>query len=267
MSHTPETAVTPTQTARGGSAKRVARLLFTLPCLLILASAGAAPARAQAPKTADIQRLFDPPVVRLVGESRIVRSAQLDAVCPDRDGRAVLEAWLTNHGVVVLNEGQAGLALHYYVEGIEAMTVADRIWEGLPRKADSLQALVDHAITHARTEHQPIRQIIITGHAGLPGCAALGGTLDDCVFNGNLTGYQRRQLIRLRPYLADDAQIELRQCVTGFGKEGQRLLTALHDLTGATASSYLSDFHFGDSAAHPRVQVNEEGLRHITPKK
>lgn len=90
--------------------------------------------------------------------------------------------------------------------------------------------------------------------------------MEDCTFRGKLTSYQRKQLTRLRPYLAEDAQIELRQCGTGSGKEGQRLLTAIYETTGAATSSYLADFHFGDAANHPRVRVGPKGFEIIRPK-
>lgn len=209
---------------------------------------------------------FDPPVVRLADEVLTLRARTLQGLCPDGPRRETVARWLIRRGAVILDDGQADLTLHYFAEGIAAMTATDRAWEGLPRRANSLQDLVDHAITRSRAEARPITTLIITGHAGLPGCAALGGTIDDCVFEGKLTDYQRRQLVRLRPYLASDATIELRQCVTGSGKEGQRLLTAIHQTTGAAAVSYLADFHFGDSAAHSKVRVDREGFTFVKPR-
>ncbi len=213
------------------------------------------------------QRLFDPPVVRLADENSVVRAGVLRAVGTSEPQREQVVRWLTDRGVVILRDDLPGLKLHFYAQGIEAMTYTDRLWEGLPRRADTLQGLIDHAITRARAERKAISTLIITGHAGLPGCAALGGTLDDCVFEGKLTDYQQRQLVRLRPYLAADAMIELRQCVTGSGEEGQRLLTAIHEVTGAAAVSYLADFHFGDSDNHPRIHLDNTGVRFISPEK
>ncbi len=210
---------------------------------------------------------FDPPITALPHEAFVIRSDALARACPDDRQRRTAEHWLARCGGVVLNTDQPGVELHFFAEGIEAMTPADRLWEGVPRRAKSLQDLVDHAIRRAREGRRPISRLVITGHAGLPGCAALGGTIDDCVFEGRLSHYQRRQLARLRPYLADDAEIELRQCVTGRGEEGRRLLTALHDVTGAAAVSYLADFHFGDAANHPRVRVDEGGWRIEQPAK
>lgn len=212
-------------------------------------------------RTIEIERQFAPPVVYLPGESRVIDAVHLAAICDDAEQHALLSRWLAERGVAVLDRAGPGLTLHFYAQGIDAMTRVDRLWEGLPREAASLQDLIDHAITRSCEEGRPIGHLVIAGHAGLPGCAAFGATLDDCVFSGKLSDYHRRQLVRLRPYLADDAEIELRQCVTGSGKEGQRLLAALHEITGATASSYLADFHFGDSANHPRVRYDENGLK------
>ena len=221
----------------------------------------------RAERLAEIQQAFDPPVVRLRNEGRVVDASVLATLYGENTHqRQAAERWLTRRRAVILNNDQPGLTLRFAADGIEAMTLADRLYEGLPRRAESLQSLIDHAITQARQQRRPIRQLIIIGHAGLPGCAALGSTLDDCVFKGKLSAYQRRQLVRLRPYLADDAEIELRQCVTGSGKEGKRLLTALHQVTGATASSYLADFHFGDSANHPRIRVDRDSVQFIKPK-
>lgn len=206
---------------------------------------------------------FYPPVVPLERERLVARQGVLDAVCTNAASRGAAERWLSARGVAVL--GGPGLTLHFYAEGIDTMSRIDLLWAGLPRRAASLQDLVDHTIRSARASGRPVRHLIITGHAGLPGCSALGGTLDDCTFEGRLNPYQRQQLARLRPYLALDAEIELRQCVTGSGKEGQDLLTAIHHATGAAASSYLADFHFGDTAAHPRVRVDAQGLTFIPP--
>lgn len=205
--------------------------------------------------------MFSPPITPIHAESRVVRADQVQAICNSTAQQKRVAAWLKARRVTILSVDQTGLALHYYAQGIDTMTQADLLWEGLPRRADSLQALVDHAITRCHATGRPIRRLTIAGHAGLPGCAAFGGTNHDCVFKGRLSAYQRLQLVRLRPYLARDAEIELRQCTTGSGKEGQALLTALHQLTGAAASSYLSDFHFGDSAAYPRVLVDAKGYR------
>ncbi|MFN3165881.1 MAG: DUF4347 domain-containing protein [Phycisphaeraceae bacterium] len=271
MRTTPDTARKRTQNA---VQRRPAPARLGWAALLAAAAiAPAGPARAQADADAprqraiEIERRFAPPVVHLPGEARVIDADRLGALCDDAGQHALLSRWLAERGVAVLDRRGPGLALHYYAQGIDAMTRIDRLWEGLPREAESLQDLVDHAITQAREQGKPIRHLVIAGHAGLPGCAAFGGTLDDCVFDGKLSDYQRRQLARLRPYLADDAEIELRQCVTGRGREGQRLLAALHDVTGAAASSYLADFHFGDSANHPRVRFDANGLKIIAAGK
>lgn len=207
----------------------------------------------------ELRERFIPTVERLAGEEWVVRSAWLNALPPSF--RRYWEAW----GGVVLDVESTGLTLHFYAEGIKAMTLADKVWEGLPKRAKSLQHLVDDAITRARSERQPIRRLIIAGHAGLPGCSALGGQMEDCTFRGVLTTYQREQLARLRPYLARGAEIELRQCVTGSGKHGQRLLTAIYETTGVATSSYLADFHFGDANNHPRVRVGPDGFKIVKP--
>lgn len=214
---------------------------------------------------AKVQRAFDPPVIRMANEQRVIRAQALETICSTPEQASEVSAWLARRGFTVLHTEQSGLTIHLFAEGIEKMTPADRVWEGLPRQATSLQDLVDHSITRARSAGQPIGHLIVTGHAGLPGCSALGGTLDDCTFNGRLTGYQRRQLRRLQPYFTPESEIELRQCVTGSGKEGQRLLTAIHQTTSAAVSSYLSDFHFGDSAAHPRIRIDREGIGFVQP--
>lgn len=212
--------------------------------------------------------LLIPPEAELIpGESRVIRSGVLDRLIADSAGRMLVERWLVRGGAIVLNDDQPGLDLHYYAQGIEAMTPTDRLWERWPRRADTIQQLVDQAITQARTTRRPIARLTVTGHAGLPGCAAFGGTVDDCVFRGQPSAYIRSQLVRLRPYLADDAEIELRQCGTGAGIEGTRLLLAIHRLTAARTSSYLSDFHFGDSAAHPRIVADHAGIRFQPPRR
>lgn len=215
----------------------------------------------------ELRELLLPTVTTLEGEDRVVTSSLIEALPGGgRFGSIARGVWSAGGGVV-LEDDRPGLVLHYYAEGIKAMTLVDKVWEGLPRRAESLQALIDEVITRARTERRPIGQLIIAGHAGLPGCSALGGQMEDCTFRGRLTTYQRKQLTRLRPYLAKDAQIELRQCGTGSGKEGQRLLTAIYETTGATTSSYLADFHFGDAANHPRVQVGPRGFEIVEPDK
>lgn len=211
--------------------------------------------------------MLNPKVVALPNESRVIHADRVRLGVANPEDRQAALRWLRLQGAVVLEDDTPGLELNYYAQGIEAMTRADLIWEGLPKRADSLQMLVDDAITQARQAERPIHRLVIIGHAGLPGCAALGGTLDDCVFKGRLSAYQKRQLVRLRPYLAQDSEIELRQCVTGFGEQGQRLLTAIHQLTSATAISYLADLHFGDSAAHPTIRVDHDGVRLLPPKK
>lgn len=207
-----------------------------------------------------------PQAVPLEHEDLVVRSDLIDAM-PGHLGvkEKLVRAWADGGGVV-LDGDRPGLTLHYYAEGIEAMTLADKLWEGLPKRADSMQALIDEVIGKSRSTGRPIGHLIITGHAGLPGCSAFGGTIDDCTFRGRLSAYQREQLARLRPYLAADAEIELRQCGTASGEEGQRLLTAIYEVTGAVTSSYLADFHFGDSAAHPRIRVGASGYEVVGAK-
>jgi len=219
-----------------------------------------APPHDPPPTLAQVQRRFGPAVVRMAHERRVIHADALTRLCENPEQQARVQQWLVQHGIVVLNSDQGGLTLHYFAEGIETMTPADRLWEGLPVRADTLQQLVDHAITQARQTGRPIGHLIVTGHAGLPGCAAWGGTLDDCTFRGELTGYQRLQLRRLQPYLAPDAEIELRQCATGSGARGELLLRSIHHITGVTASSYLGDFHFGDSTNHPRIRFSDEGV-------
>ena len=215
---------------------------------------------------AELKERFVPRVTPLEHEDLVLRSTFIDAL-PGWASHVLIaaKAWATSGGVILDLEGP-GLTLHFYAEGIERMTLTDRVWEGLPRRADSMQDLIDHAITRSRATGRPIGHLIIAGHAGLPGCSAFGGTIDDCTFGGKLSGYQRRQLTRLRPYLAPHAEIELRQCVTGSGKEGQRLLTAIYEITGASTSSYLADFHFGDAANHPRVRVGPAGYEVVKPR-
>ena len=211
--------------------------------------------------------MFVPKVTPLPHEDHVLRSALIDALPGRTSHHLIAERLWTMTGGVILDLDGPGLTLHFYAQGIEKMTLADRMWEGLPRRADTMQDLIDHAISRSRTTGQPIAHLIIAGHAGLPGCSAFGGTIDDCTFRGKLSGYQRRQLARLRPYLARQAEIELRQCVTGSGIEGERLLTAIYEVTGASTSSYLADFHFGDSASHPRVRVGPKGHEVVKPIK
>lgn len=212
----------------------------------------------------ELRERFVPKVKHLPNEALVVRSALLD-VLPSQRSR-VRRLW-SSWGGVVLDIEDPGLTLHFYAEGIKAMTLADKVWEGLPTRAESLQDLMDEVIGRARETGQPIRHLIIAGHAGLPGCSALGGQMEDCTFRGVLSTYQREQLTRLRPYLARGAEIELRQCGTGSGKEGQRLLTAIYQATGAATSSYLADFHFGDADNHPRVRVGADGFEIVKPDK
>lgn len=220
-----------------------------------------------AERMAEVHRQFAPPVVRSGQERRVICSAKLDAICDSGHQRRAVERWLTDRGAVVLNADQPGLTLHFFADGIEAMSRVDRAWEGLPQRAQTIQHLIDEAIHQAREARRPITHLIIAGHAGLPGCATFGGTLDDCVFDGRVTDYQRAQLVRLRPYLAKDAEIELRQCTTGSGPEGKALLTTLHRTTGASASSYLGDFYFGLSDRYPRIVVDAEGVSVAAPRK
>lgn len=208
----------------------------------------------------EIRERFVPSVAPLKHESLVARSALFDVLPGNASMRATMRSRWQAWGGAVLNTDERGLTLHYYAQGIKAMTTVDKLWEGLPKRADSLQSLMDEAIGRARSTGRPIDHLIIAGHAGLPGCSALGGTLEDCTFRGVLTGYQRRQLARLGPYLASDAEIELRQCGTGSGDEGRRLLDAIYQATGVATSSYLADFHFGDAANHPRVRVGPEGF-------
>lgn len=213
----------------------------------------------------ELHQQMVPRVTPLPDEQLVARSTVIDAMRVDKGFAShLLDIWQANGGVI-LDDRRPGLTLHFYAEGIEAMTLTDKLWEGLPKRSKSLQHLMDEAIGKARKARQPIAHLIIAGHAGLPGCSAWGGTMDDCTFRGRLTTYQRQQLARLRPYLAADAEIELRQCGTGSGKAGQRLLTTIYDITGAAASSYLADFHFGDSAAHPRVRVGADGFEIVKP--
>ena len=200
-----------------------------------------------------------PQAMPLEHEGLVVRSSLINALPGTLGIKARLVRVWEDGGGVVLEGDRPGLKLHYYAEGIEAMTLADKLWEGLPKRADSMQALIDEVIGKSRSTGRPISHLIVTGHAGLPGCSAFGGTMDDCTFRGVLSAYQRDQLARLRPYLAVGAEIELRQCGTASGEEGKRLLTAVYEITGATTSSYLADFHFGDSAAHPRIRVGVNG--------
>lgn len=236
-------------------------------CLLVvggLTPTAGADERAQ--RAIEVQLAFEPSIQPVAYESRIIDRQWIKAVCEGPQQQAIVRAWLDRRDTLVLDRSHDGLTLHFFAEGIKAMTPADRLWEGLPRRADSLQDLVDHAIRRARGSRRPIHKLIITGHAGLPGCSALGGTLRDCTFEGRLSPYQTRQLSRLRPYLCDDAEIELRQCGTGNGPEGTALLRSIHIATGAMVSSYLSDFHFGDSAAHPRIQFSDRGVGFDRPR-
>lgn len=230
------------------------------------------PARAQEPidpadrLPPELREKLLPTAKPLENEDLVIRVALVEALPGWFGVRDTLQrAWVADGGVL-LDTSEQGLKLHYYAEGIKAMTTADKLWERLPRRADSMQQLIDEVIGRSRSTSRPISHLSIAGHAGLPGCSAFGGTMDDCTFRGVLSPYQRDQLARLRPYLASDAEIELRQCGTGSGKEGQRLLTKIYQITGASASSYLADFHFGDSAAHPRVRVGPNGLEFINPK-
>lgn len=152
------------------------------------------------------------------------------------------------------------LTLHVYVQAIDPLTHTDWLWEGMPRRADSMQHLIDTAIARCRTTNRPLSQLIITGHSGVGGTAAFGSTLDDCVFRGRLTPYHRDQLARLRPYLADHATIEIRQCTAALGEDGTRLLTQIHLTTGATATGYFGDFYFGKTGEVARKQVDQHGV-------
>lgn len=214
-----------------------------------------------------VEAMLSPTPTPLPDESRVVRADEVTSDCGTPAGQAAAIESLKAQGVAVLDTRQPGLELRYFVQGIETMTRVDRLWERWPREAESMQGLIDESITRARQAGRPIQRLVLIGHAGLPGCAAFGGTLDDCVFKGRLTRYQRQQLARLIPYLAPASVIELRQCATGSGEEGQRLLTAIHELTGSTAVSYLADFHFGDSAAHPRIRVDQDGVRLLSPER
>lgn len=206
-----------------------------------------------------------PRVTPLPAEHLVLRSTLVEAMPVGKGfGLHVFRIWQAGGGVVLDDDGP-GLTLHFYAEGIESMTLADKLWEGLPTRAKSLQHLMDTTIGTARAKGQPIGHLIIAGHAGLPGCAAWGSTMDDCSFRGRLTTYQHQQLSRLRPYLASDAEIELRQCGTGSGEEGRRLLTAIYKVTGVKTSSYLADFHFGDAANHPRVRMGPDGFEILEP--
>lgn len=248
---------------------------LALCCFLFLFLLPAAPSAAQhqadssdptAHLPTEIRDRFLPKPIALPNEHLVFQARLLNALpVPSSVKAYARQIWRANGGAI-LDPKQGQLTLHFYVQAIKPLTLADRLWEGLPQRADSMQQLIDHAITRARTTSQPIDHLIIAGHAGLPGCCAFGGTLDDCVFEGRLTTYQTQQLARLKPYLARDAQIELRQCRTGSGKQGQQLLTRIYQTTGATTTSYLADFHFGDSNAHPRIRVGANGVTFLKPK-
>lgn len=163
--------------------------------------------------------------------------------------------------VVVLRHDPADpLTLHVYVEGIDVLARSDWLWEGMPRRCDSMQELIDLAITRCRATGRPLSHLIIVGHSGVGGTAAFGSSLDDCVFRGRLSPYHRDQLARLRPYLADDAVIEIRQCTAALGNDGTRLLTQIHQASGAAATGYFGDFYFGKANAIVRKQVDQHGV-------
>ena len=214
----------------------------------------------QEPQAQPVRLNTGPAVIRLPGERLVVDHATLEALAETPGQASAARRWLVGRGWAVLDGGRPGLVLHYHADGVEAMSAADLLWEGLPREAVTMQAMVDEVITRCREAGRPIARLTVTGHAGLEGCAAWGRTLDDCTFRGELTPYQRGQLRRLRPYLAGDAVIELRQCTTAGGQVGLNLLHAVHEASGAAAVSYPGDFPFGQSEGATRIRVDEQGV-------
>ncbi|MEM1353446.1 MAG: hypothetical protein AAGC44_06665 [Planctomycetota bacterium] len=200
---------------------------------------------------------------------RLIRHAQrhhdepVEAKRASRDLARIARAL----GLVILRQDpRHPLTLHVYVEGIDRVARSDWVWEGMPRRMASMQDLIDTAIRRCREAGRPLSMLIITGHSGIGGTAAFGSTLDDCVFRGRLSAYQRDQLARLRPYLADDAVIELRQCSAALGNEGTRLLTQVHQASGAAVTGYFGDFYFGKTNQVVKKQVDEQGVGLLRPQ-
>jgi len=194
---------------------------------------------------------------RLLAHARLVNPHPKDHAPAYRD--LVRLARVLNLTVLREDPDQP-LTLHVYVEAIDPITRADWLWEGMPRRCDSMQDLIDTAIQRCRTTGRPLSKLIITGHSGVGGTAAFGSTLDDCVFRGRLSPYHRDQLARLRPYLANDATVEIRQCTAALGEDGTRLLTQIHQTTGATVTGYFGDFYFGKTSKIVKKQVDHRGV-------
>lgn len=188
-------------------------------------------------------------------EGRVFRAAWI----PDPAHHQACAGLLSRYGFAVLDASRPGVTLHLHAPAIEPMTWRDLLYEGRPDTADSLGQVVDLAITRARDGGVFIERITLTGHAGLPGCCALGARLDDCVFDGRLSDVQTRQLRRLRPYLAEDAVIEIRQCGSAAGDAGTALLTAIHRAARCTVISYVGDFRFGFSGRAAIKRIDTEG--------
>ena len=221
-------------------------------------------------------------VRRLRYEARVIHQSTLEAIAGLADDSTLrgaaaqaLAHWLTRYHFVVLETRPGGdraapttpgLVVHVHAPAIEAMSRTDLLWEGRPRPAHSLGRLIDYVIFSARDQGRPLQRLIITGHAGLPGCCALGSRLEDCVFNGRLSPHQAQQFRRLRPYLADHAVIELRQCGSAAGKAGDRLLASIHEAAGCSVVGYPHDFRFGFSRYALYKQISRAGeIETFTP--
>lgn len=245
-----------------------------LAILVAAAALFASPGLAQAPPDRPRVNLAGPPVLAQAREARVLRHEQLlayaQSFAPDAETAAAgyrdLHRLATALGFAVLRDNGQPLTIHVYCDAIEPLAAGDKIWEGLPRRVDSTQHLIDLAIARCRATGKPLARLIILGHSGVGGTGAFGSTPDDCVFRGRLADHQRQQLARLRPYLAEDAVIELRQCSAGQGHEGTRLLEQVHAATGAAAESYFGDFYFGKTDREPRKRVDAEGVRVIRPR-
>lgn len=200
-------------------------------------------------------RLLVETVRPLRHESRVIRAHWIQ----DPAHTQACAGLLSRYGFAVLDQEKPGITLHFHAPAIEPMSWVDLLYEGRPATAHSLGRVVDQAIAQARDQGVLIERITLTGHAGLPGCCALGARLEDCVFNGRLSETQTRQLRRLRRYLAEDAVIELRQCTSAAGDEGTALLTAIHRAARCTVVSYVGDFRFGFSGRATIKRVDAEG--------